>query len=188
MTAPGAAVTAAHSFLSIRNYIEATYGAGSFRGVRDRLAARFPDFPTIFVPRAWYPTAALLAMVDAAHDLFGPEDFSERCGQKIVEYEVNVFLRFALRMTSPAWVLDKATEAWRSAHSTGTWQVSGTPGRVTARLDGFTTTAGYCRLLTAYFQALLERSGGRDVKVELIGCRGRGDASCVWLVTWNHRR
>src|SRR5262245_32391342 len=51
-------VTAATSFLSIRNYIEARYGSGSFRRVREVVVERsHPDYPAVLVPTAWYPTS-----------------------------------------------------------------------------------------------------------------------------------
>src|SRR5512143_1336174 len=110
--------TAAHAFLSLRSYVEATYGAGSFRAVRAAIAGRYPAFPQVIVPASWHPTPAYQAMLEAAHDVFGPEDFYEKCGHATVAYEVSVFLRFVLRVTSPLWVVERATEAWRNSHTT----------------------------------------------------------------------
>jgi hypothetical protein len=180
--------TAATSFLSIRNYIETTYGTGSFRAVREVIAARFPDFPPVLVPSARYRTPALFAILDAAHDLFGPADFYERCGRAIVRYEVNVFLRFALRLSTPSWVLERATDAWRAVHSSGRWEVTGTPGEVNARLVEFETTAGYCRMLSGYFETLLGLSGVAELTIEHRTCRGRGEASCLFIARWADRR
>lgn len=181
-------VTAATSFLSIRTYVESRYGAGSFRRVREAVVERgHPDFPNVLLPTAKYPTALLFATIDAGHDVLGPEDFYESCGRGIVEYEVNVFLRFAMKLASPRGVLDHATEAWRKVHSTGEWNVSGPDGAVAAELLGFVTTEGYCRMLAAYFRRLFELTGARGVGIQHVECRARGAKTCRYLATWKTR-
>jgi hypothetical protein len=179
--------TAAASFLSIRRYIETTYGQGSFRRVRDIVAETHPEFPQILTPGATYPTVWLFATIEAAHDLLGPEEFYESCGDAIVDYEVNVLFRFALKFSSPNWVFDRATEAWRKAHTTGSWVMAGRPGHLVARLVDFTTTIGYCRLLGAYFVRLLSLSGAQGVTVEHPGCAARGDGECTFVSRWRER-
>ena len=182
MTAP---VTAAASFLSIRNYIEAAYGAGTFRRVRDAVIARgFTGFPQVITPDARYPTAMLTAMVESAHDLLGPPDFYERCGRAIVDYEVHAIFRFALKLTTPLGVLRRASEAWRKVHSTGTWTVRASPGTADARLTDFPSTACYCRLLTGYFERLLTLTGARDAVIAHPLCLARGDTYCGFLAGW----
>jgi len=186
--ADDAAVTAATSFLSIRTYIESRYGTGSFRRVREAVVERgFADFPAVLLPTAKYPTAMLFATIEAARDVLGPEDFYEGCGRGIVEYEVNVFLRFAMKLASPRGILDHATEAWRKVHSTGEWNVTGPDGAAAAELIGFVTTEGYCRMLVAYFLRLLELTGARGVGVKHVECRARGAKSCRYLATWKTR-
>lgn len=125
-----------------------------------------------------------MAMCDAAHDVLGPADFYERCGDSIVAFEVNLVLRFALQFSTPLWILDRATESWRKVHSAGTWAVRGTPGELTAQLSGFPSTTGYCRLLTAYFQRLLRLTGARELVIEHPQCRPRGDIACVFSGRW----
>jgi hypothetical protein len=178
-------MTAATSFLSIRNYVETTYGVGSFRRVRDAVVERgHPEFPQVMVPNGRYPTAMLLTMVDAAHDVLEAPDFYESCGRAIVAYEVNVFLRYVLKLASPLGVVERATESWRQAHSTGMWQIQGNVGDVVAELTDFETTAGYCRLLRAYFERLFQLTGAEAVTVEHPACRGRGDPACRYRVRW----
>jgi hypothetical protein len=176
--------TVAYSFLSVRSYIESTYGAGSFRLVRSAIAERFPQFPPVISPGAWYPTAALTAILDAAHDHFGPEDFYERCGRAIVKDEVNVFMRFALRLTSPLWILEKANDTWRSAQTHGRWEISGKRGEANALLLDYPGTAGYCRLLTAYFEVLLGLTGASGLTVVHPKCRHRGEGACLFVARW----
>jgi hypothetical protein len=183
MGADSVPVTAATSFISIRSYIEKTYGSANLKRVREAL----PALPVVVVPNARYPTALLQAMLDVAHDLLGPEDFYERCGRGIVAYEVNVFLRFVLKLGTPRGVLDKATESWRKVHSTGRWMVTGPDGAISAELIGFRTTVGYCRMLTAYFTQLLGLTGARGVTVVHPDCRGRGQPTCTFLASWRLR-
>lgn len=178
-------VTSAASFLSIRKYIETTYGSGSFRLVRDQVAEAHPEFPRVLSPGATYPTRWLFATIDAARAIYGPDDFYERCGRAIVDYEVNVLFRFALKLSSPNWLFDKATEAWRKAHSTGVWHMSGRPGTLTARLHDFVTTDSYCRLLRAYFVRLISLSGASNVSVEHPTCTARGDRECTFTALWS---
>lgn len=178
-------VTASASFLSIRSYIEAGYGAGTFQRVRQEVRARgFDEFPQVLTPGARHPTAMLTTMVDTAHELLGPADFYERCGRAIVDYEINALFRFALQLSTPMGVLARASDAWRKVHSAGSWTVEGESGRTDARLTGFPTTAGYCRLLTAYFQRLFELTGAREVVMEHPRCVGRGDAYCGFMGRW----
>lgn len=181
-----AAMTTSASFLSVRNYIEARYGAGSFRRVRDVLHERgFTEFPHVLTPGAKYPTPMLTAMIDAACELFGSDDFYERCGRAIVEYEINVLLRFALQLTTPLGVVERAGDPWRKVHSAGNWTIDGDKYHVVAQLDGFPTTAGYCRLLTAYFHRLFELTGARNVVLEHPTCVARGNGACRFEGRWN---
>jgi len=180
--------TAAMSFLSNRNYIETTYGTGSFRRVREALlAGSWPEFPSVIVPNARYPTEMLIDLIDTARDVLGPEDFYERCGRGIVAYEMSVFMRFALRLTTPIGVLERATEAWRKVHSDGTWSWSGEEGAIMAILVGFPTKPGYCRFLSAYFKRLFELTGARDVKIEHPECSARGQRRCAYRATWHSK-
>lgn len=129
--------------------------------------------------------SAFAGSIDAACELFGSDDFYERCGRAIVEYEINVLLRFALQLTTPLGVVERAGDPWRKVHSAGNWTIDGDKYHVVAQLDGFPTTAGYCRLLTAYFHRLFELTGARNVVLEHPTCVARGNGACRFEGRWN---
>jgi hypothetical protein len=177
--------TSSKSFLSLRDYVERTYGAGSFERVRARLTELGMPIDRVITPMGWYPTTTYAAALDAGRDLFGPENFAEQFGYAAAEYELNFFLRFLLRFTSPVWILQRGADVWRRYHDTGEWEIVGFPHRIRGALRGFGIAHdGYCRSLVGWLRRACELTGAREVTVRHLECRTRGAEACVFEGHW----
>ena len=188
MSAP-APLTSSKAFLSLREYIESQYQSGAFQRVRDTLASRGLELDRVIKPNGWYPTATYAAALDVARDLFGPADFAERYGYASAEYELNFFLRFLLRFTSPTWILQRGADVWRRFHDSGTWEITGSAQRIRGVLQEFGVIhEGYCSLLVGWLRRACELTGAREVAVIHPECRARGAKVCVFEGAWKVNR
>src|SRR5262249_47557126 len=112
--------------LANRRFLEIHYGEEAFPEVVARV--RQPDAELlngILLPAAWYPTALMVAMVDAAAELFSEKepDFLHKLGVFGADYDLRGIHKFVLRFTSPLWVLERGAKLWNELHNTGSWVI-----------------------------------------------------------------
>jgi hypothetical protein len=180
-------MTASTSLLSLRRYVEDTYGQGSFKAIRDALHDKHAiTLPPVLAPAAWYPTTWFLRGMDEARARFGSDDFYERFGAAAAEYEIHWVFRFALRFTSPLWLVERGAKEWCRAHDTGRWEVSavGDHGLRGTLYEFGIVHEGQCRSLTSWFTRACQMTGERRARVEHPICRARGAKLCVFQGEW----
>lgn len=174
------------SFLSLRRFVEETYGAGAFQKVREGLArTHHIELPAIIAPGAWYPTQAFASGLDVGRQIFGPPGFHEMFGAKAAEYEIHWVYRPLLRFKSPLWMLEQGATVWRKAHNTGTWTIESKDRWMRGSLRDFGLVhAGYCRSLCAWLSRACEMTGTVGLRVFHPECRVTGSAACVFEGEW----
>jgi hypothetical protein len=175
------------SLISLRRYVHTQYGRGSFQRLAERMRRDHDiELPLALASRTWYPTTWFLAGMDAARDLFGPDDFYERFGSTAAEYEIPILFRWALRLTDPRGMLERASREWHKAHDTGRWCIeSGDPRRMRGTLFGFGVVhEGQCRALTAWITRACRMTGAPKVRVWHPHCRAHGDSDCAFEGEW----
>src|SRR5438034_4514766 len=147
-------MTSARSLFALRDFVERQQGAGSFQRLRHTLAEKHGiEMDPVLVISRWYPTEWLVTALNVAHDLWGPSDFHEQFGRSSADYQINLFMRFLLKFTTPSWVMQKGIEIWRQGHDSGVWRLERTPGRIRGSLSDFgVVDAGYCRTLMGFFR------------------------------------
>lgn len=137
---------------------------------------------------SWYPEADLEALLEAALALRpGPRDavlaemgaFSAR---QHLDGGVYRHLRFDGEDSMPR----RALALWATQHDTGRWDLRATgPGELLMTIRDFAhPTEILCGINTGYFSEALRLAGAVDVRAEKRSCMARGDAECVWRVTF----
>lgn len=180
-------LTASIAFSTLRRFCDHRAGAGAFEKVREALQQqhREVDLDRVFAPDAWYPTAVFLACVDLGRDLLGPPNFYELYGDFGAVQEVNVLFRWVLRLTSPAFFLQRGATMWGRFHDTGTWTIESQPRMLRGTLRDFGVVhAGYCRVVQSWMKRASMMTGARDVQVVHPACRAQGAEACVFEGQW----
>jgi hypothetical protein len=176
------------SFLSLRQYAEELYGAGSFKKLREQLRRqRQVDLPPVIAPGTWLPTAHYVAALEVAQELFAPgvADFCERFGAKAAEYELKWMHRVVLRFTSPVWLLERGREVWQRSHDTGRWDIQSQEQWLRGTLHDFAgSSVPYCASLRGWLTRTCQMTGAHQVRVVETACRATGGAACVFEGTW----
>ena len=180
-------LTASIAFATLRRFCEHRAGAGAFEKVREALQQQQHDvdLDRVFAPDAWYPTAVFLACIDIARDLLGPPNFYELYGEFGAEHEVNVLFRWVLRLTSPAFFLQRGAGMWGKFHDTGTWSIESAPRQLRGTLRDFGVVhPGYCRVVQSWMKRAAMMTGAREVQVTHPQCRSAGAEACVFVGEW----
>ncbi len=173
------------ALMSLRAYVETTYGAEGFARVLAVLSAEDRDpFEHIVLPTEWYPVQTFIRAVDVATERFGP-DFPERYGEFGAEYEIGSFFRFILRFSNPGWLFDRGIKVWRGTHSSGTWELERGERYVRGALSNFAIlNPRYCKVLAGWFRRAALMTGAKSVKIEHPQCRCKGAPACSFELSW----
>lgn len=171
--------------MSLRAFLERTYGEGAFLRLVDQLPqGEGAPFRDIILPLSWYSVHSFMKLTHLARETWHEDDFYDRYGLFAAHYEISAFQRVLLRFTSPTYMLDRAGRIWRRFHDTGEWQVEGAHKSMRGTLRGFVVVdPGYCRILRAWIQRAAEMTGVRGL-VSHTACRAEGAPCEVFEGTW----
>jgi hypothetical protein len=174
------------SVLSYRTYLERLQGPGTFDKVLGRMAPEdAAPLRGIIMPVAWYPTVCFVHALHAGEAMLRDAEFYENYGAFAAEYEISAFQRFALKFTSPTYLLDRAGRMWHRFHDTGDWEVEGDRHRMKGTLRNFAIVdARYCRVVAAWIKRAGQMTGARG-EVAHPECRARGAEACVFTGWWS---
>ena len=174
------------AFQSTRQFIVERHGEAGWT----RLCAALRERHGITLPAgletgSWLPTLWFTTALNVGRDLFGPPDFHEKYGSASAEYELSWVHRVALRFSSPLWLLERGAAYWRSAHTTGRWEVEGHRGWMRGTLHDFAVVDGnYCASLRTWILRGCLMTGASRTFVAERTCRARGSDACVFEGTW----
>jgi hypothetical protein len=174
------------SVLSLRTYLERLQGPGTLDKVLDRMPPEEgAALRGIVLPVNWYPTLSFVHALHAAEGMLRDPHFYETYGAFAAEYQINAFQRFALKFSSPIYLLDRAGRMWRRFHDSGDWVVEGDRQHMKGTLRNFAVVdARYCRVVAAWIQRAGQMTGARG-EVAHPECRARGAAACVFAGWWS---
>jgi hypothetical protein len=174
------------SFLSLRQFVEETAGAGSFKTLREALKQRVQiDLPPVIAPGSWLPTDWFVKGLELGTELFGPPDFAERFGRKAAEYELKWVHRVVLRFTSPVWLLERGRDVWARSHTTGRWEIESKDRWLRGRLYDFAgSSLAYCASLRTWLTRSCQMTGAQAIHITEPECRARGARACVFEGGW----
>jgi hypothetical protein len=179
------AVSWATSFLSLRQFVDETYGPGSFRKLREALQRQHDIvLPPSIELGTWLPTVHLVTAYATAATLFETPDFHARLGWAAAAYELTWLQRLAMRFTSPQFFLERGAQHWRNRHSTGTWTYDARPRWIRGTLRDFVVDAGFCTMMRAWLTHACVMTGAGKIYIVERACRSKGADACVFEGNW----
>jgi hypothetical protein len=136
----------------------------------------------------WYPFPVFVELNEKIDKVFGKGDLSivTELGRHGADANLTTVYRLFYMAGTPKWILDRASRLWDLHYDSGRLVLTRYPGNeIEARIVGFATPhITHCLSVFGWCQRSLELSGARDVDAAEIKCRTRGDAECVFHVTW----
>ena len=136
-----------------------------------------------------YPMALMTRFLRAADAALGKNDLAlcHDAGRFAAEYQLTLFHKFALRFTTPHWLMDRGVRIYDVNVGSGRWQVEKVSEReLIARLDGFAEPdPALCRRWSGWIQRAAEMTGAKQCTVPETRCRLRGDPLCEYRGTWS---
>jgi hypothetical protein len=137
---------------------------------------------------SWYPFAYFTELLDTAEALFsgGGDGFARREGASCAEYDLRGVYRVFVRLTSPAFVIERSGKVWRQYYDSGDLVVLETDDfRVRYELRDFGSPhRGHCGTVLGWSERAAELSGATAVRGVHSICRARGDRRCVFEIEW----
>ncbi len=113
------------------------------------------------------------------------EAFALRAGRDAAEEAVRGIYSFFARVLTPAALLSKASQMWRTLYNRGDMRVDEqTDTSARLRIVDFPSEAAGCARVTGWIERMGEMTRVKDLQVEHTGCYAKGAACCEWLVSW----
>jgi hypothetical protein len=179
-------------FLSTFAFIEHRFGLEAREAVLRRLPEADREiFSGIMLPITWYPLAPFGRLLRVMDGELGRGDFSlivER-GEWTATRDIHTLRKAVLKLVTIPWVITKGAGLWPQFHDTGRWEVRQMgPSHAIAELhDLGVVDEAICASLRGWIMGLAKLPGSRRVDVTHATCRAKGDAACVFEVTWYDR-
>lgn len=141
---------------------------------------------------SWYPEEDNLAIIRALARILKEnvkdvgDDVYAYMGRYVAQGDFSTFYANLIRPGDPGETLGRAPVAWRMYHDTGSFSVTiQGPGRARAELSDYgLPSKEMCSLLRGFHEQMLVMAGAEQVASTEVGCRHRGDRSCVWELRW----
>jgi predicted hydrocarbon binding protein len=110
--------------------------------------------------------------------------FGRRAGRYGAELGLKSVYKFILAMASIDYVIRKAPFMWTRVYDGGRLEVESAPNRGKVHVLDFPGSAAGCARITGWFEVVLERAGGKDVRNVHTSCVAEGGPECLWDVSW----
>ena len=113
------------------------------------------------------------------------EQFARRAGREGASEAVKGIYRFFALILTPAALLSKASQMWRSLYNRGDMKVENQTDRgATIKLLDFPSEAAGCARITGWIERMSEMTGAKNVHLQQTQCYAKGAPHCEWNVTW----
>lgn len=113
------------------------------------------------------------------------EEFARRAGRDGASEAVNGIYRFFALVLTPAALLSKASQMWKTLYDRGDMLVdeqTETSARI--RIVDFPSEAAGCARVTGWIERMAEMTGVKNLRIEKGTCAANDDACCEWRVSW----
>lgn len=175
------------SFLDVTLFTQRRFGDEGWSAVLAAMDSADRLTLASIVSVGWYELALyarLLRQLAQVHD-GGSLRIVEECGRFGVEHDLKTVHKMFMRMASPAFILDQATQFWGRFQNSGEWTIERSAKGCTGTLRGWAVDDVLCSELRGYLAGLLAHgNGGESVRVTHPRCRARGADECVFVSSW----
>ncbi|HYO78817.1 MAG TPA: hypothetical protein VE010_20315 [Thermoanaerobaculia bacterium] len=114
------------------------------------------------------------------------EAFARRAGRDGASEAVKGIYRFFALVMTPAALLGKASQMWKTLYSGGDIRVDEQRnGAARIRLTNFPSEVAGCARITGWIERLSELTNAKNVRIEKTQCAAKGAPCCEWQLRWS---
>lgn len=136
----------------------------------------------------WYPFEQFVELNRVIDEAFGKGDLGliRTLGRHGADANLTTIYRLFFKIGTVKWIMARAARLWGMHYDAGRLLVRQAPGKeVVLRVDDFDTPHRiHCLSVHGWAERAVELSGGRDVALDELSCRARGDESCTFRISW----
>jgi len=176
------------SFANARAWVEERFGRDAYERVLGRLGPEDAAELRASVAMGWYELSLHSRLLRALDAELGTGDLAlvSELGRWEADRDFTLIHRIVLRFASPSIILRKLPDIWKRYYDHGTWEIVRDGDVVIGRLRGWGSDCESLRVeLTSWMTRAMELVGARDVHIEQLASRARGDALDEWRATWS---
>lgn len=141
------------------------------------------------LPSAWYPQSLLLGLMRGAKAEFGTQmpDLYRQIGRASADYSLSTVYSVVFKVSSTQWIISRAAAIFASYYDSGKMAVpENAKGMAMIELCDFAEPEPeFCERILGWCGRILEHCGEKNVQVEHVQCRCRGDKTCRFKATWS---
>jgi hypothetical protein len=139
----------------------------------------------------WYPFALFIDLIETIDRVLGKGDgalYAEIAGQS-AEDDMRTIYKVFFRMMQPLFIVKKASQVWRQHYDSGRLVVvrEGECDAELEILDFETPHAVHCESIRGFCLRTTQMTGVANARAVHTQCRAKGDARCVFLMSWGGR-
>lgn len=136
----------------------------------------------------WYPFDLFIDLIETIDRVLGKGDgalYAVIAGQS-AEDDMKTIYKVFFKMMKPLFIVKKASQVWRQHYDSGRLVVvREEPGAAELEILDFATPhAVHCESIRGFCLKTLEMTGVRNPAGVHRTCRAKGDARCLFLMTW----
>ena len=140
------------------------------------------------VRATWYPFEMFVELNERIDKMFGKGDLArvKELGRYGADANLTTIYRLFYKVGTVQWILSRASRLWGLHYDAGRMIVRAPGGREVELeiVDYDTPHRTHCLSVEGWIERSVELSGGKEVQLEELDCRARGDARCRMRVRW----
>jgi len=137
----------------------------------------------------WYPFELFINLNETIDRVFGKGDLAliREIARHGADANLTTIYRLFYKVGTVKWIMARASRLWGLHYDSGSLEMDAEPGKsVLAEIHGFATPhVIHCMAVRSWAERSVELSGGRDVAIDDLSCRARGDERCTFRVEWS---
>jgi hypothetical protein len=140
------------------------------------------------VRSTWYPFDLFVELNQQIDRLFGTGDLAlvKELGRYGADANLTTIYRLFFKVGTVQWILARASRLWGLHYDAGRMIVRAPGGREVELelVDYDTPHRTHCLSVEGWIERSVELSGGKEVRLDELSCRARGDDRCRMRVRW----
>lgn len=164
-------------------FIQKRFGEAGYEQVLAALSRPFQErLRQLILPQEWLPIELMTSLIDETDRIHGKADgaLCREMARYAAEANLTTLYKIFFRVTSAAFILDKARALWGVHYDSGRLELERfTPKHLALRVVDFETpSCTHCQSVFSWAERSIELSGGKNVQVGVSHCRKRNAAAC----------
>ena len=140
------------------------------------------------VMATWYPLSMFIELNVAIDKAFGKGDQAliKKLGRHGADANLTTIYRLFFKVGTVKWIMARAARLWGMHYDSGRMQVQQFPGKEVELqiVDYAAPHRVHCLAVQGWVERSIELSGAKEVVVDELECRAKGDEFCRLRITW----